>query len=273
MSSSPLKPADEQAAYAAAQCVVKMHQALSGWLRVGMTIDRIDAFVGETLASMDCRSCFLGYKVRPHPPFPSHACLSVNSCIVHGHVGSYAGPMKAGDVLKIDIGVWHHGWIGDAAWTYVFGHKTPEVERLTSCGKASIRAAMEVLTPRNRLFDWASTLQRFVEIDHGFHLIRRLGGHGIGRKLHCPPFIANTTPTFPGEWPEAQSFFKPGMILAVEPMIATGTSEYVSAGNAWPLATADGSMAVHYEHDVLITEDGHRVLTEGLDEVEDLITR
>ncbi len=273
MARSPLKPADEQAAYDAAQCVVKTHYALADWLRIGMTLDQIDAFVAQTLKSLDCRSCFLGYKVRPHPPFPSHACLSVNACIVHGHVGAHTAPMKPGDVLKIDIGVWHNGWVGDAAWTYVFGHKTPDVEALTDCGKQGIRLALNTLTPNNRLFDWAATLQKFVEVERGFHLVRRLGGHGIGRKLHAPPFIANTTPTFPGEWPESQTHFAPGMVLAVEPMIATGTGDYTANGNAWPLFTTDGSIAVHYEHDVLITEDGHRLLTQGLDDVPDLIEK
>lgn len=264
---------DQQAAVEAAHCVVETHRRLSEWLRHGQTLGQIDRFVAETLEDLRCRSCFLGYKVPKTPPFPSHACLSVNECVVHGTAGYYLEPLKSGDVLKVDIGVTHKGWIGDAAWTYVFGEPSEEVQRLTECGKRSIQLGVEQLQPNRPMIKWARTLQDYVEDECGLYLIRGLGGHGYGRRLHEKPFISNTVPTFRGEWPEAHDVFRPGMLLAVEPMIAIGTSRVVQEPGGWPMYTADGSIAVHYEHDVMITPHGPVVLTAGLEELETIITR
>jgi methionyl aminopeptidase len=265
--------AEARLAHAAAQCVVETHRRLAAWLRAGQTVAEIDRFVASTLADLKCKSCFLGYRVPKSPPFPSHACLSVNECVVHGTAASHRGPLKHGDLLKIDIGVLHQGWIGDAAWTYSFGEPTEEVARLMDCGKRSILLGIETLQPSALLIDWAAAVQRFVERDCGFHLIRGLGGHGYGRKLHAPPFVSNTVPTMPGEWPDATLRLRPGTLIAVEPMIAVGTGRVLQDGHDWPLCTADGSQSVHYEHNVLITESGPRILTEGLDDLPDIITR
>lgn len=267
-----ISPAEIDAAYAAAQCVVETHHRVAGFLRFGQTLAQIDAFVAQTLDDLKCRSCFLRYKIPRTPPFPSHACLSVNDCIVHGTAGYHTPPLGPGDLLKVDIGVLHKGWIGDAAWTYSFGEPTPEVRRLMDCGKACIRLGIPTLNPRNQFREWARAVQGFVEETCGFHMVRGLGGHGIGRTLHAPPYIANVLPTFPGEWPDALKHPDPGMLIAIEPMLAVGTSETIQTRGQWPILTADGSMAVHYEHDVLITEGEPRVLTEGLDEVPDVVT-
>jgi len=270
---TPLSHTDEAAAYDAAQCVVETHRRISRWLRAGVTLEEIDAFVAATLADLDCRSCFLGYRIPRHDPFPNHACLSVNACVVHGTSASHTAPLRAGDVLKIDIGVVHKGWIGDAAWTYVFGDMTPDVKRLTDCGKNAIRRGLEQLLPGKRLIHWARAVQRYVEDQCRFYLVRGLGGHGYGRALHLAPHVANNVPDRPGEWPEAQNELSPGMLLAVEPMIAAGSAQVMQRGRGWPVYSADGSQTVHYEHDVLITEHGHRLLTAGLEEIPDVIVR
>jgi len=266
-------PADQAAVYDAAQRVVETHRRLSGWLRCGLTLAEIDDYVADVLAELNCRSCFLGYRIPRHLPFPNHACLSVNDCVVHGTSESYLEPMRPGDVLKIDIGVLHQGWIGDAARTYVFGDMTEDVKALTDCGKESIRLGLEQLRPGKRLIHWARTVQRYVEDRCGFSLVRGLGGHGYGKELHTAPHISNNVPDIPGEWPEAQREFTPGMLLAVEPMIAAGGPQIMQRGRTWPIYAADGSQTVHYEHNVLITEDGHRLLTEGLEDVPDVILR
>lgn len=257
----------------AARCVVEIHHAVARTLRIGVTLAEVDALVADTLRSLGARSCFKGYKVGKHPPFPSHACLSVNDCVVHGHVGSYTKPMRPGDVLKIDVGVLKDGWIGDAAWSYAFGQPADEVARLMDCGKRSLDVAIPTLRPGNKLIDWPKALQPFVESVCRFKLIRGLGGHGYGRSLHEPPYISNTTPLFLGEWPEAHQEVREGLVVAVEPMIATGSSQVEQTGNAWPMHTADGSQSVHYEADVLVTAEGPRVLTAGLEDVNDVIDR
>jgi methionyl aminopeptidase len=181
--------------------------------------------------------------------------------------------MKPCDVLKIDIGVWHQGWIGDAAWTYVFGEPSPEIAKLCRVGKECIQRGLVALGPGRPFRDWASAVQGCVEGENGLFLTRGLGGHGYGRKLHAPPFVSNVLPHFRGEWPDSDRRGEPGMLIAVEPMLALGTGDTHQLPREWPIYTADGSMSAHYEHDVLITDEGVRVLTEGLDEVNDVIDR
>jgi len=265
--------ADADAAYTAAQKVVDVHKRLVDFLAHGQTLAQIDTFVAKTLDELGCKSCFLGYRAGGLPPFPSHACLSVNECVVHGTAAYLERPMEHGDVLKIDIGVNHRGWIGDAAYTYVFGEKSREVARLCEAGKTSLAEGIGELRPGNTYMEWARVVERVVEHDFGLRLVRGLGGHGYGRRLHAPPFISNTDPKFRGEWPDGRRECEPGTLVALEPMLAVGTCETTQRPGSWPIFIADGSMSVHYEHDVLITEDGPRILTEGLDELPDIVTR
>jgi methionyl aminopeptidase len=269
--SSATAKVDMQAARDAARRVVITHQRLADFLRTGQTLAEIDRFVAQTLADLSCKSCFLGYRVARSPAFPSHACLSVNECVVHGTAAYLPRPLAPGDLLKVDIGVTHRGWIGDAAWTYSFGTPAPRIRELMDCGKEALRRGIATLQPGEPYIRWAREVQRCVENEHGFHLVRGLGGHGYGRRLHSSPFVSNVVPSTPGEWPDAFSLVKLGTLLAVEPMIAVGTGETVQQRGQWPVYTADGSMSVHYEHDVLVTENGPEVLTEGLDDLPDEI--
>lgn len=275
---APMRPAvqteaDYNGAKAAADLVVKTHEALAGFLAHGQTLAQIDTFVAKTLDALGAKSCFYRYSPGRMPPFPSQACLSVNACVVHGTAGYLTRPMQAGDLLKIDIGVKYRGWIGDAAWTYSFGPPTDEIGRLMKSGKESLAQGVQELKAGEPFLNWAKAVQRVVEDDYGFHLIRGLGGHGYGRSLHAPPWISNVVPTYPGEWPDAKLACQPGMLVAVEPMIAIGTGETRQGNKQWPIFSADDSMSVHYEHDVLITDNGPDVLTAGLEQLEDVITR
>jgi methionyl aminopeptidase len=178
-------------AYDAAQKVVEAHRRLSGFLHAGLTLSQVDIFVAQTLEALGCRSCFLGYRVPRSPPFPSHACLSVNDCVVHGTAGYTLAPLKEGDVLKVDIGVLYRGWVGDAAWTYFIGEPAPLARGLGECGKEALKRGIETLRPENTYLRWAQVVQDFVERQCGFHLVRGLGGHGYGRKVHQSPFVSN----------------------------------------------------------------------------------
>lgn len=254
---------------------MRTHQRFIEWVRPGVTLAQIDAFVGKTLDDLGCRSCFLHYKAGRSPAFPSHACLSVNDCIVHGTAAYLSRPLGEGDLLKLDIGVWFkagkHEWIGDAAWTYSFGEPNLEVRSLMDCGKETLRRGCRELKPGNKFIEWARAVQGYAEGTCGFHLVRGLGGHGIGKKLHQEPYISNVVPSYPGEWQEASLPCEPGVLVAVEPMIAVGTGKVRQNGNQWPVFTADGSMSVHYEHDVLITDHGPLVLTAALENLSDVI--
>jgi methionyl aminopeptidase len=266
-----LSERDIAGAASAAECVVKTHEAIASFLREGQTLAEIDSFVAKTLASLDCTSCFLGYKTREHPPFPSHACLSVNECVVHGTHSMTTTPIREGDLVSIDIGVRHRGWIGDAAWTYLIKRGDDASRALMKSGRESLRLGIQAMQPGRPLIDWARAVQQRVEKQDGFCLVRGLGGHGYGKSLHAPPFISNVVPSYPGEWQESWQTFKPGLLVAVEPMLALTSTEIVSKGSEWPVFTADGSRSVHYEADVLIEAGGPRNLTQGLFDLPDVV--
>jgi methionyl aminopeptidase len=258
---------DIEAASVAAQQVVRVHERLVEFLKAGLTLAEIDSFVARTLKELECRSAFLNYSMQGHPPFRSHSCLSLNSCIVHGEHTLTNQPLKPGDVISIDIGVFHKGFVGDAAWTYAIHEASDTAMKLMSCGREALRRGIAALQPGRPLVDWARAVQTYVEKECKFHLVRGLGGHGYGRKLHGPPFVSNVMPKQRNEWPDAWTLMRPGMLLAVEPMIALGTHQIRADSRDWPIYTADGSLAVHYEADVMVTEYGPRDLTEGMQDL------
>jgi methionyl aminopeptidase len=262
---------DIDRAAAAAECVVRTHFRLVEFLRAGLTLAQIDQFVADTLADLDCRSAFLRYRMSGYPPYPSHSCLSLNDCIVHGTHLMRDAPIEPGDLLSVDVGVMHHGFVGDAAWTYAIEHATSDAKRLMACGREALKRGIAAIRPGRPLIDWARAVQACVEQEHGLHLVRGLGGHGYGRHLHGPPFVSNVVPSHRSEWPDAFEVFRPGLLIAVEPMIALGTGETKTTSRRWPIMTADGSLAVHYEADVLVAEDGPRDLTAGMDELPDVV--
>jgi methionyl aminopeptidase len=173
-------------------------------------------------------------------------------------------PLAPGDLVSIDIGVTHQGWIGDAAWTWAVEHATDENILLMKAGRESLVAGVAAMQPNRPLMDFAKAVQAVAEGEYGFHLVRGLGGHGYGKTLHAPPFVSNVVPTHPSEWPDAWRNFEPGMLIAVEPMLAVGTHSIDHKRGTWPIFSADHSMTVHYEADVLIGEDGPIDMTSEL---------
>ncbi len=146
-------------------------------------------------------------------------------------------------------------------------------------GKESLARGVKQLKPGNRYMNWAREVQQCVEVEHKFHLTRGLGGHGIGkyknerdRGLHLPPFVANVVPGLGSEWPEGAMECRPGTLVAVEPMLSIGPGDtHADPKLIWPVSTADGSLAAHYEHDVLITTSGPRVMSEGMETLPDVV--
>ena len=262
---------DIDGALAAAQCVTTTHLRLVEYLQVGRTLGQVDRFVAETLSSLKCPRSAAMNRTQVHPPLASHPCLSIHDCFLNVTDDMTDKPLAPGYILSVDIGVIHQGWIGDAAWTYAIGEATDEALKLMACGRESLRRGIASVKAGRPLVDWARTLQPYVEEDCGYYLVRGLGGHGYGRKLHGPPFLSNVTPRHPSELPDAWETFKPGMLLAVEPMIAVGSGDIISDGKTWPIYTADGSLSVHYEADILVTENGVRDLTDGMSQLPDIV--
>lgn len=279
---------DADLAYDAAQRVVDAHRHLSGFIRIGMTLAQIDAEVARVLRAMGCESCFYRYSPPRSglPPFPNHACLSVNECVVHGTSVYHTEPLHPGDLLKIDIGVFCQRMVGDAAWTYSIGEPAPEVRRLMDVGKESLRRGLAALNSGMRWRDWAAEVERCVEREAGYKLVSGLGGHGYGKgRLHGAPYVANTLEPY---WDDRDKECRPGTLVALEPMIAVGTRDNITGLEhlratgrmvpthmeklqRWPIISADGSLTVHYEADVLVLEDGIRDLTSGLADVNDVV--
>jgi methionyl aminopeptidase len=265
------KPRDIEGAKAAATRVCRVHDALATFIKPGITLSEIDAFVAETLTKLDSKSCFYRYRIPGQRPFPSHSCLSLNDCVVHGTHLDVVRPLQEGDVLSIDIGVLHKGWIGDAAWTYGIVDVSDASRKLMAVGIDSLRRGIDAMQLGRPLIDWARAVQECVEKEAGYSLVRGLGGHGYGKTLHAAPFISNVVPTTQNEWPDAFRVFEAGQLLAVEPMLASGEHEVTSDVESWPIRTVDGSMTVHYEADVLITESGPDVLTADMFNLPDLV--
>jgi len=231
------------------------HEAARKLVRPGVTTAEINAAVERVIAEHGGLPLFKG--VPGTVPFPAGTCISVNSEVVHG----IPGPRKLeeGDVVSVDVGVKLDGWCGDAAVTHPVGEIAPEVRRLLLVNEGALRLAVRTMRPGIRWSQVGRAMERFV-VKAGFHVVEDLQGHGIGRELWEEPDV----PNFP---PEREDDFKlrPGMVLAVEPMVAMGTAELQLLPDHWTYETVDGSPAAHFEHTLAVTEDGVRALTAGPD--------
>lgn len=191
---------------------------------------------------------FKGYK-----GFPSCLCTSINEEVVHG-MPSKKRVLDEGDILSVDFGVYADGFFGDSAFTAPVGEVTEEAARLMDVTRESLERAIGATRVGNRLLDIAYAVQSYVE-GEGFSVVRDFVGHGIGRELHEPPQVPNFGP--PGKGIRLAA----GMVLAIEPMINTGTPDVRVLDDGWTAVTADGRLSAHFEHTVAITDEGPLVLT------------
>ncbi len=231
----------------AGQLVSETLQLLSEHIRPGVTTAELDHIAEELITSRGAYPTFKGYR-----GYPAALCTSPNDMIVHGIPGPYE--LKDGDVLSVDVGVTLDGFIGDAAYTFPVGVITPDANALLTACKDALAAGIEQCRPGNRLSDISHAVQEVTEAA-GFTVVRALVGHGVGRSMHEDPQIPNYGP--PGRGPE----LRPGMVLAIEPMITAGTYQIYLHDDDWSISTADASLAAHFEHTVAITEDEPSILT------------
>jgi methionyl aminopeptidase len=216
-------------------------------VRAGVTTEELDLAAERFITSQGATPSFLGYR-----GFPGSICASPNSMVVHGIPGPYE--LRRGDIISLDVGVTHEGWVADAAITLGVGRITPDAQQLLDTTEAALHAAVEQAVPGNHLGDVSHAVQKRVEQD-GLSIIRSLVGHGVGREMHEDPQVPNYGE--PGRGPKLE----PGMVFAIEPMVNAGGPEVRLGDDNWAVYSADGSLAAHFEFTVAVTEDGPRILT------------
>ena len=245
------KSAQELEVMARAGEVVAETLALLGkHAQPGTTTGELDRIADEFIRSRGGVPTFKGYR-GPYP-YPASICTSPNEIVVHGIPNGYE--LAQGDVLSVDVGVTLDGFVADSAYTFPIGEVDSEAEQLLEVGEAALRAGIEHAQAGGRLTDISHAVQRVTE-EAGFSVVRSLVGHGVGRDMHEDPQIPNFGE--PGRGPTLAR----GMTLAIEPMITAGGYDIVVGTDQWTIATADGSLAAHFEHTVAVTEEGPRILT------------
>jgi methionyl aminopeptidase len=219
-------------------------------LQPGVTTADLNAAAEEVLRKHGCISPFKGYG---HPPFPASITVSINRELVHG-IPSKKRKLKAGDIVSIDCGTVFNGFVGDSAFTAGVGEISPEAQKLLEVTEGALCAAIEQMRPGKRTGDVSAAIQQFVE-SRGFYVTREYTGHGVGRDMHEGPQVPNYG--IPGRGLP----LRPGMTIALEPMVLAGTSVTRVLSDQWTVVSADGSLTAHFEHSVAITEGDPLVLT------------
>jgi methionyl aminopeptidase len=218
-------------------------------VRPGMTTAELDGIAELSIRAEGCTPSFKGYK-----GFPASICTSLNEEVVHG-IPSKKRVLHDGDLLKLDVGAVFEGYHGDSAVTVFVGEPPGDrAEKLVRITEESLEAAISQLKVGGRLSDAGHTVQQIAE-GAGFSVVREYVGHGVGRALHEDPQIPNYGE--PGRGP----VIKPGLVVAIEPMVNIGDWPTRVLGDRWTVVTADGSLSAHFEHTIAVTEDGPEVLT------------
>ena len=216
-------------------------------IKPGVTTRELDALAESIIRKAGGIPSFKGYN-----GFPGSVCASVNSEIVHGIPGKRV--LREGDIVSLDIGAILHGWHGDSAVTLPVGTVSPEAERLMEAGRAALAAGLAAARANAYLNDIGAAIEACAQ-GYGYAVVREYVGHGIGRRMHEAPQVQNYRGPDPGP------VLRPGMTLAVEPMLNAGGRETRVLDDKWTVVTADGSLSVHFEHTIAITEDGADILT------------
>jgi methionyl aminopeptidase len=233
---------------AAGQVVAEMHERIRSEIRPGVTTARLDAVAREVLDRRGATSNFLGYR-----GYPAVICSSVNNEVVHGIPGDRL--LEEGDIVGIDCGAIVNGWHGDAAFTAGVGRIGPEASRLIEATEAALAAAIGQMRVGRRVGDVSHAIEVVAE-SAGYGVADGYGGHGIGRAMHERPDVPCRG--MPGRGPRLEA----GVVLAIEPMlIGGGIDDTIELDDGWTVVTADGSLAAHAEHTVVVTDHGPEILT------------
>ena len=217
------------------------------FVQPGITTRDIDDFAAARIKAYGAKSAFLGYR-----KFPCHLCISVNEQVVHG----VAGPRRLnfGDLVSLDVGVVYRGFIGDLARTVAVGGCNIEAQRLMDVTEEALYRGIAHAVPGNRVADISRAIQTYVE-SNGYSVVREFVGHGVGRSMHEEPQVPNFVDG------KSSPKLRPGMTVAIEPMVNAGAPDVVLLKDGWTVVSKDGSLSAHFEHTVLITEAEPEILT------------
>lgn len=231
----------------AGNIVYETHEYLKDFIKPGVTTARLDELAEEFIRNHGATPSFKGYE-----GFPGSICTSVNQQVVHGIPGKLK--LKEGDIISIDIGACYKGYHGDSAWTYPVGNISNDKEYLLFHTKKSLEIGLAKVKPGNRIGDISSAIENYA-LDYGLGVVKELVGHGVGTSIHEDPDIPNFGES--GTGPK----LKKGMVLAIEPMLNLGSPNIVILDDNWTIETEDYSPSAHFEHTVVVTDDGYKILT------------
>jgi len=232
----------------ASRIVAEILLELREVVRDGITTADIDRLAEEKTLKRNAKPAFKGYR-----GFPASICISINHEVVHG-IPSPKRIVKSGDVVGLDFGVIFDGFFGDSAVTVPVGEITPEVQNLLRITEQALYKAIEAAVPGNFLSDVSAAIQTLAD-EHHFGIVREFCGHGIGRALHEDPPVLNYVQS--GKGPKV----KPGLVIAIEPMINLGSEKVKVLEDGWTVVTLDGRPSAHFEHTIAVTPEGPEILT------------
>lgn len=232
----------------AGRIVALAHQEVAKHIRPGISTMELDEIVERVICANGATPSFKGYG-----GFPSSICASVNEVVIHGFP-SKKTILKNGDIIAVDIGANYKGYHGDSAWTYAIGEIKPEDQQLMDVTKEALFKGLAQVKAGVHLSDISAAIGDYAK-SFGYGVVEEFTGHGVGRALHEDPAIPNYG--IPGHGP----ILKAGMTLAIEPMINAGTKKVRVLSDGWTTVTCDKKKSAHFEHSILVTEDGYEILT------------
>lgn len=231
----------------AGKIVYETHKYLKNYIKPGITTNELNDLAENFIKSKNSYPSFLNYN-----GFPKAICTSVNQQVVHGIPGNYQ--LKDGDIISIDIGVCYNGYHGDSAWSYPVGDVSDDIKYLLEHTENALYEGLKKVKPDNRIGDISNNIQKYA-IDHKLGIVKELVGHGVGSHLHEEPDIPNYGEKNKGP------VIKEGMVLAIEPMLTLGSPKICILDDNWTIETLDFKPSAHFEHTVLVTKDGYKILT------------
>ena len=227
---------------------------LKAQVRPGITTYDLDQIGRDLIASFGARSACHGYQLHSRR-YPAYTCLSVNEEVVHG-IGSLKRILRDGDIISLDVVVEYNGYIGDNATTVPVGAIAPRTAELLKVTEEALQVGIRQATVGNRIGDISHAVQTYVEA-RGFSVVREMVGHGVGVSMHEEPQI----PNFLDRKKAKTELIRPGMTLAIEPMVNLGGYRVKTLSDGWTVVTSDGTPSAHFEHTVLTTDQGPEILT------------